>query len=413
MKLAILGADAATIELARAALASHAHTLDWVCEIERHSDTERHGDFAGHGDSDARLRSLAHSARLAEHWESLLDQKLIDAVIVGRAPDEDRRAEQLRKFVQVGMPILVSHPVVDSMLIYYELDMIRRETRSIVLPYLPDRLHPAIARLAAMAAAEESAIGKAEQMVMERPLGDRSRAQVLAQFARDVDLIRAVTGEVSRIGAMGAATAEVSFANLGVQMSGPSGVLARWSVGPLEGGEAARISLLGVRGKATLHMPAAGPWTLAIGTGPAEDRGDFVVWDPARAALAQLAEAVAGKAVQPDWVDAARSVELAETIERSLRKGRNVDLHYEEYTEQGTFKGMMTSLGCGLLIGGLTLVFVVALVDNVARAMKRPIPLLDLWPYFLLGLLGLFLLLQFLSLLFAKDEPPETPPPEV
>jgi myo-inositol 2-dehydrogenase/D-chiro-inositol 1-dehydrogenase len=159
-------------------------------------------------------------------------------------------------------------------------------------------------------------------------------------------------------------------------------------------------------------MPAAGAWTLEVRADNEATSNDFADWEPARAALDQLAAAVGGKAVEPDWVDAARSVEMAETIERSLHKGRNVDLHYEEYTEQGTFKGMMTSLGCGLLIAGLGLILVVGLTDSIARAMHRPIPLVEHWPYLLLGLLGLFLLLQLFALLFGKDEPRDRPPPD-
>src|SRR6185295_14843421 len=141
MKLAILGADPTTVDLARAAMASGMHTIDWVCEIEPDSP------------SAGELRSVARTARPAEQWESFLDLTLIDAVIVGRASDEDRRIEQLRKLIQVAMPVIVSHPVADSMLIYYELDMIRREGGAIVLPYLPGRLHPAIQQLARLASA--------------------------------------------------------------------------------------------------------------------------------------------------------------------------------------------------------------------------------------------------------------------
>ena len=59
------------------------------------------------------------------------------------------------------------------------------------------------------------------------------------------------------------------------------------------------------------------------------------------------------------------------------------------------------------------LVFIVALVDNIAHAMRRPIPGVEHWPYLLLGVLGLFLLLQFFSLLFSKDESRDRPPPNL
>ena len=39
------------------------------------------------------------------------------------------RAEQLKRLVTDAIPILVVHPICDSVLTYYEIDMIRRETR--------------------------------------------------------------------------------------------------------------------------------------------------------------------------------------------------------------------------------------------------------------------------------------------
>jgi myo-inositol 2-dehydrogenase/D-chiro-inositol 1-dehydrogenase len=46
-------------------------------------------------------------------------------------------------------------------------------------------------------------------------------------------------------------------------------------------------------------------------------------------------------------------MEVAEAAFRSLRKGRTVDLHYEEVSEAGTFKAVMTSLGCLVLVATL------------------------------------------------------------
>ena len=147
--------------------------------------------------------------------------------------DQDRRAEQLRKFIQVGVPLLVSHPVVDSMLVYYELDMIRRETGSIVLPQLAERHHPAIDALSDLVRqGAQSPIGKVEQVMISRSIGEPTKAAVVAQFARDVDLIRAVAGDMTRLGAMAGGADDEAYGSLGVQMSGPSGIVARWSVVP-------------------------------------------------------------------------------------------------------------------------------------------------------------------------------------
>src|SRR5262249_47724464 len=136
IRLAFLGADHTTSDLAQAAIDSNRFTLAGICEFDLPSGT-----------TDESLRALSERSRRLDHWEALLDQQRVDAAVVARGP-EDLRAEQLRKLIQLGVPLLVSHPVVDSMLVYYELDMIRRETDCVVLPYLPARHHPAARRLA-------------------------------------------------------------------------------------------------------------------------------------------------------------------------------------------------------------------------------------------------------------------------
>ena len=76
------------------------------------------------------------------------------------------------------MPLILSHPVDDSMLVCYELDMIRRETGCVMLPYIPYRWHEGLNRLASIVAdGDVSAIGATEQIIMERGLaGSRPAA---------------------------------------------------------------------------------------------------------------------------------------------------------------------------------------------------------------------------------------------
>ena len=81
------------------------------------------------------------------------------------------------------MPLILTHPVDDSMLICYELDMIRRETGCVMVPYIANRWHAGVQRLAELVTAgEASPIGVAEQIVMERPLADRNQTRVVRQF---------------------------------------------------------------------------------------------------------------------------------------------------------------------------------------------------------------------------------------
>ncbi len=407
IRVALLGADSETAQLLHAIQRSRQFQLVGFCELDEVLQ-----------DAGGPLPSVELAgARRFDAWETLLDEHIVDAVIVARGRDNDQRTEQLRKLIQVAMPVMVSHPVVDSMLVYYELDMIRRETGCRVFPYLTARSHPAIQHIIELTRhGPESPFGKIEQVTFERSMERPTKVEVVRQFARDVDLIRAVAGDMTRLGAMAAGGEGGGYDSLGVQMSGPQDIVARWSVDPNQSSQGAQLIVRGGRGKAVVNLrPEGQAWTLETNIDGMTDTRTYSDWDPAAAMLARL-DALLDVPLPffPDWVDAARSVELAETIERSLTKGRTIELYYEDYTEEGTFKGTMTSVGCGLLLIGLFLLGAVGIGEQMG------LPYVRIWPYLLLGVLGLFLLLQFLLVVSRKDGgtsrrdadlPPESPSP--
>ena len=190
------------------------------------------------------LKPILARLRLLDAWESLLDTEQIDAVVVARAADEDRRAEQLRKLIQAGTPLLASHPVFDSMLVYYELDMIRRETDCTVLPYLPVAPPSCPATIGGNRPPGRR-FANWQSGTNCRPTLHHATDQGQRRLAvpRDVDLIRSIVGDLTRLGAMAGAGPDGGYSGLGLQMSGPSGVVARWSVDPIESAEGASVSL--------------------------------------------------------------------------------------------------------------------------------------------------------------------------
>lgn len=385
MKFALLGADPETLNLARAAAETPGHSLIWACDI---------------GPSGKWLQQFAPDVMLAEHWEGLLAGNLADIVLVARRSDEDVLADQLRKLVAEGVPIVVSHPIQQSMLVCYELDMIRQDSGSLILPYLPWRWHPAVAQLIGEPlSGPDSPLGELEQIVFERCMGERTDARVRAQFARDVDLIRALCGDLTKLSALAPSGLQNRLGSLGVQLSGPANVLVRWSVGAVDDFAGGRIALLGSDGKATLSMPEDDrPWTLSIAAeGDRAETVQFDGWNPAAETMARIDEIYGGASPGYDWLDAARAVELAETIDRSLEKGRTIELYNEDYSEETTFKGIMASAGCGLLILSLLTLFIAAVATGLGFELMRA------WPYILLGILVIFLLLQALRLVFSSE----------
>lgn len=390
MRLALLGLDDTTLALARAAIES-GDRIVMLCDVDA-----------------SRLSALGLGSTFGriEPWETLLDggvNRACDAVLVARDEQEELRLEQLRKLVQAGMPMLVSHPIHRSMLAYYELDMIRREAGTAMIPWLPLRWHPLVRRMRDLIhAGDGGPLGAISQIVIERSLADRGKRNVLHHFAQDVDCLQVLGGDVIRLGAMGSpgispAGEYSAYNNLGVQMTGEGDLLLRWSVAPLAQREGARIVATGSKSRAVLEIAGATEVEqLEVrGAGPAEVvRAEN--WDAEEGALAQLRQAIAGEENESLWPAAARAVELAETIDRSLAKGRTIELHDEEYSDISTFKGTMTSVGCGLLLFALVAIVGGALAAAMLKqaGFHQAAQVVGLVPYGLLAVFLGFLLVQ-------------------
>lgn len=397
MNFALLGCDHDTLQLATAIAHESAHAVVWAHDLADH---------------EAALRAAAPGLLVAEHWEGLLGGTIADAVLVSRSADQELRAEQLRKLAQAGVTMIVSQPVVDSMLVYYELDMIRQEGRARMFPCLLERWHPAWPRLAGLIGSGDSGpLGTLEQVVIEHTSASRDKADVIGAFVRDMELAQPFCGLLNKVSAMtssGVRTAAeaINYGTLSVQMSSSANLLVRWSVTASADERGRRFTFIGTRGRATLWAPHNGRWKLESQSGGQAASDDFAKVNLAMAALPSLVRALKGDASLvepavagspprlPDWLDACRTMELADAAQHSIERGRTIELHYEAPTEHATFKGLMSGVGCLLLIAGL-LVLVIA-----TTAVNAGVPLAQYWPYVLLAVLVAFLLLQLLRLVF-------------
>jgi len=228
--------------------------------------------------------------------------------------------------------------------------------------------------------------------------------------------VRVLTGDPARWSALGLSPEGPAAAwhALVVAFTGPTSVPVRWQAA--SGGEPGlRIALVGDRGSAIVEIPDAGsrPWTWSA-AGGADDEQAFdapaAILDRFEAAWAagargddSSAAAAAGTIPAATWADAARAIELADAVPRSLARGRAVDLHQEEFSDLGTFRGTMASLGCGIILAALLLVVLATLVGGVAHEFGWGFGgwLAGTWPFVALAALGGFLVLQLLPLLVA------------
>ncbi len=379
MKFALLGADAESRALADAASAA-GHVLSW-----REPDSKGANPGA---------------------WEDLFDPATADAVIVGSASDADAelRARRVLELARLGRPMLVVHPVVPSVISHFEIDLARTDGGAVLQHYNPLVEPACVAQLAAWVRDGHPQLGAVEQISATRRQGERSRQRVLWHFARDVELLGRLAGRFDRIGAHGAAgDPDAAYASLSVQLSGPHPIPVRWSVEPLAGRPDLRVSLIAERGRVTLVFDAEGR---AVELAEQGDHGESTQplsdESPASAALQQFAAAVATSDGAPStWPAALAAMELADSIEISLRRGRMIDVYQRELTEQLAFKGVMSALGCGVLVVVIPLMLAVGWIAGIVK-----VPLSEYWPHLLLLVLAAFLAVQVLpTLLLAKSAP--------
>jgi len=383
-----------------------------------------------------RLASILPNCEWLDGWESLLAEDRVDAVLVGHERVAGDSTEALKKLVQAGVPILATHPLGDPLLAL-ELEMIRSDGRGPIVAHYPGCRHPAVAQLAPwVRGGDSSPLGKVEQVVLERSLADRERRAVTSQLARDADLLRELLGKVTQVNAMGPSPDAEVWSNLSVQLAGRpaksdgtqpagDGPLARWSVEPVVGSPQGKLTLIGSRGRVTLSMPAdPSAWKLDVSGAnvPAESLGAVAwpEWDGDAAALEMLAKSISDPAaVSPSWPAICRDLEVADTVELSLRRGRLIELHHDTVTEEDTFKGVMSAVGCLLLLIVPMVLLGAAILDGLrvasrgvtpsgaaggaGLAAETSTPGRPWWPFFLVAPLLVFLLLQALRIVARRS----------
>lgn len=292
------------------------------------------------------FEGLPEGVAVASDLEAALATAGVEAVVVGGPLGG--RDEALRRVAAAGLAAICLHPPGPNADPYYQVALSRAETGAVVVPDLPGRLHPGVAALRAGLAGG----GPGDHRGLRVEAAGEPGHPDLAEFAfpRWVDLTRAILGEVASLSAVGDPPGPGPSRSLTVHLRAGSGHPAEVRLVALGPGAVARVVASGESGSLTLELPGGwdGPSRLIRSDGSVEDLPPF---DPHGAILDTLARAVAGRASHPDLLDGTRAMELTSAVAKALRKGRSVDLHYEEVSEAGNFKTVMTSLGCLILLG--------------------------------------------------------------
>jgi hypothetical protein len=397
MKFAILGTDADVIELAISAR-NAGHAVVWLGDV-RTEDVATICPLA-----------LDPTDRVAD-WELLLGQGVVDGVIVGRgSAAKELRAEQLKRLVTEAIPLLVVHPVLESVLPFYEIDMGRRETSAIVQHFNPLAGHEVWKQLGGWVRGGHPIIGTIHQVTCERRASSPSRESVLCHLARDIEVLATVAGDIRRVSAIGPATSDASFASLQVQLTAANVPSLRWAVGSIAAAAPnLQIVLLGEQGTVTVReigsVSEKSRLFMETTSGTETKSQELTQATPADAAVALFSTAIASnnaseRAANSTWEVATRDMEVVDAVELSLQKGRTIEVFQQQLTEKLAFRGTMAAFGCGLLLVAFFAVVIIAILGAAEGIDVRKTA--SGWSFLLLAALAFFLLLQAVPMLAQK-----------
>jgi predicted dehydrogenase len=349
MRFALLGDQRDGLDFATALAASGRHEL---------------AIYSGPAAGLAHLQRLNLQPRSIADLEEVLADPALDAVIVASGPA--LRPGQLRRALQSECHVVCVHPADPSPDIAYEAALIQGDTGRLLLPLLPMTLHPALARAAAAVRAQRPRVVELEVWSVEDAVLDAELKLALPGW----DALRLVAGEIGEVYLQApepelqpgqALLASGRFVNgILLQCTYLSGQAeSRW-----------RLSLVTTTGRATLVFPQGFPgpaeWTFTTDAGEVRTES-YPPFDPWAALLERFESAVRQASIRKPnpgraadecltksppvlgWQDELRALELDDAARRSAERGRASTLDLQETTEEASFKGTMTLVGCSLI----------------------------------------------------------------
>jgi predicted dehydrogenase len=301
------------------------------------------------------VRSFSPAVLLVADLEEVLADPAIEALIV--AGSAANRPVQLRRSLQSERHVLCVYPADQSPDIAYEAALIQRDTHKVLLPLMPEALHPGIARLAALCRAKEGPLGTFRLIEMEQASpGEVLINAEVAGYKPSLpgwQVLRVVGGEIAEIS--GFAAQEEVEPGQPVLLAGrfEQGGLFQVSLLPYQHQPRWRLAAVGSGGRAELVFPLGWPGPAFLSwhdeTGELHEEA-WDMHDPWPLLVDAFESAVATEPqATPTWQDAIRCLELDDAARRSVERRRASTLEYPEASEEVGFKGTMTLIGCGLL----------------------------------------------------------------
>jgi predicted dehydrogenase len=389
-----------------ALVGDHPDGLDFACALARsgrHTLAVYSGSAAG---AESLRRWGVDFRRIADLEEVLADPAVGGVIVAGRPGD---RAVQLRRALQSERHVICVHPADHTPDAAYEAAMIQSDTKQVLLPLMPEALHPAFQRLAEVVWGMGREAWSVAEASCPTPYGPRPTLIEMERWSTETvlldahtpgqkpslagwDVLRALAGEIVEV--TGFATVEEIEPNEPLLLAGrfEKGALFRASLVPNRPEARWRMIILTRHDETELLFPQGWPgparlrWRDTRGTPQEETWETWNPWPalvevferaldarrslrhplPSRELAGVSSEQITTAPLLPrppalsdspllSWQDAIRSLELDDAVRRSVARRRASTLEYQEATEEAGFKGTMTLVGCALLWGSLVL----------------------------------------------------------
>jgi len=397
MRFALFGTDRAALAVAHGVAALPGH------ELIR---------FVGQPQSLPRLPAYGAKLRCCRSWEELLPDADIDSVIV--TGDGDEKQNAVRQLVLAGKSVLLTPALTQPASFFYELALIEAESPGSLFPLLGQRGHRLILKLRQVIL--ENRMGRLRHARLERLLAPSAAAgdsllteeDIARALLGDADLLRTLCGAYDQLTASRSGDSARGFSLATVTLAGSAAPQAVWTAAATAGENEWRLTLSGDCGTAVLEGEPDRAWfrlTLNLDGQPAsseegeDDAGPWLV-EEFTASIDRDRSCGAANEARSDvqstvslWGELARDVELVDAVERSVRRRRTIDVHFETPSERGLFKTQMTAIGCCLLVltpAAIVIYLAVAATVEFSPLLKKILVALLFLP------LGLFLALQLL-----------------
>jgi hypothetical protein len=294
--------------------------------------------------------------------EEVLADPAVEAVLVAGSPSE--RPAQLRRALQAERHVLCVHPADRSPHLAYEAALLQEDQKLVALPLLPEVLHPGVARLADWCAAG-TAGSRLQRLQMERGFVEECllEAEVpgLPAAFPGWEVLRRLGGDVQEVAAFAAGKEITGREILFLTGQFTAGGVFQVTLVPQQPEAYWQLRVWTAEGWAELLFPQGWPgpaqWRCQEASGACQEE-HWDNWDPWPALVEQFEAALARRGKGTDapappayllsWQEEIRCLELDEAARRSLVSRRSSLLEYPSASEETSFKGTMTLVGCSL-----------------------------------------------------------------